>query len=371
MVRIPHTCSVLLSDFRLSSSVNPYTPYCLTITSLGLSSQFSCGTTNFPRIHSFVPVAAYSSSSINFPNTSPAKTSAATIPASRRPLPTIDSNSESTGGKKFKLPHSAKAGIGSGAGLFTLAVIALIAFCLRQKRKRAHVPTTYGGAGPVMAQTNNTPQGYQSAGQPVQQQYQPQPQAYRGAAQPVQQQYQPQPQSYQNAAQPIQQYQPQLNNTTLPDSADVSPYPAPVYTSGSQHISAATIPPNEPTGDTKITTKYPSSTVTPVPPLTPNPSHQTHQQQQNTAPSWDYPPNSPISTLGPERSDLNHQDIPPSQTELGVREAGVQHDTGTPWNHSELPGAGEARAHYPGPPNNNHSELPGAGEARPNYPGPS
>lgn len=359
MVRIPQTCSVLLSDFRLSSSVNPYTPYCLTITSLGFSSQFSCGTTNFPRTHSFVPLAAYSSSSISFPSISLDKS---TIPASRRPLPTRDPISEPTGKKKFKLPHSAKAGIGSGAGLVTLAVIALIAFCLRKKRKGAHVSPTYGGAGPVMAQTNNTPQGYQSAAQPVQQQYQPQPQAYRGAAQPNQQQYQPQPQGYQNAAQPIQQYQPQLNNTSLPDSADVPPYPAPVYTSGSQHISAAPIPPNEPTSDTKTSRKYPTSTVTPVPPLTPNPSHQTHQQQQNTAPSWDYPPNSPISTLGPERSDLHHQDIPPSQSELGVGEAGVQHHTGTPWNHSELPGA---RAHYPGPSNNNQSELPGAAEARP------
>ncbi|MCJ1344020.1 hypothetical protein MMC31_002220 [Peltigera leucophlebia] len=142
----------------------------------------------------------------------------------------------------------------------------------------------------------------------------------------------------------------------------IPPYsPAPVYTSDSQKISAAPILPNEPRSGTK-TSQYP--TGTPTPPLSPNPSHQTYQQQQNTAPSWYYPPNSPISPIGPGRSDLHHQDIPGSHSELGVGEAGVNPHTGTPWNHSEL----RTRVHYPSPPQN-YSELPGAGEARVQYPG--
>ena len=332
------------------SSSDPDQPFCLTITSSGLGKIFGCDTTSFPRTHSFVPVAAYYLSH----STAPSITSTS---ATTKPYYTPNSNSNSTGKKKSKLPSSAKAGIGTGVGLITLAVIAAIAFCLRQKRKRAHVSPTDGGAGPVMAQTNNKHQGYQNAAQPVQQQYQPQPQGYQGAAQPVQQ-------GYQNAAQPVQQYQPQVDNTKFPDSADIPPYPAPVYTSGSQQISAAPVPPNVPRSDTKIANQYPSSTVTPAPPLSPNPSHQTYQQQQNTAPSWDYPPNSPVSTIGPGRSDLHHQDIPRSHSELGVGDAGVNRHTGPSWNHSEL-GVG---AHHPSPPRN-HSELPGAGEPRANYPG--
>ena len=313
------------------SSSDPSQPFCLTITSSGLGQIFGCDTTSFPRTHSFVPVAAYYSSHSTAPSIS--STSATTIPYYKP-----NSNSNSTGKKKSKLPSSAKAGIGTGVGLITLAVIAAIAFCLRQKRKQAHVSPTDGGAGPVMAQTNNMPQGYQNAAQPVQQQYQPQP---------------------------IQQYQPQLDNTKFPDSADIPPYsPAPVYTSGSQQISAAPIPPNEPRSDTKIANQYPSSTGRAASPLSTNPSHQTYQQQQNTAPSWDYPPNNPISTIGQGRSDLHHQDIPRSHSELGVGGAGVNPHTGTPWNHSEL----RAGVHHPSPPQN-YSELPGAGEARVQYPG--
>ena len=303
------------------SSSDPSQPFCLTITSSGLGQIFGCDTTSFPRTHSFVPVAAYYSSHSTAPSIS--STSATTIPYYKP-----NSNSNSTGKKKSKLPSSAKAGIGTGVGLITLAVIAAIAFCLRQKRKQAHVSPTDGGAGPVMAQTNNKLQGYQ------------------------------------NAAQPVPQYQPQVENTKFPDSAGIPPYPAPVYTSGSQQISAAPVPPNEPRSDTKIANQYPSSTVTPAPPLSPNPFHQTHQQQQNTAPSWDYPPNNPISTIGPGRSDLHHQDIPPSHSELGVGDTGVSRQTGPSWNQSEL-GVG---AHHPSLPQN-YSELPGAGEARANYPG--
>lgn len=144
-----------------------------------------------------------------------------------------------------------------------------------------------------MTQTNNTPQDYQSAAQPVQQQYQQQPQGYQGVALPVQQQNQPQPQGYQN---PTQHSQPQLDNTQFRDSADHPPYyPAPVYSSGSQQISATPIPPNEPTSDAEIPSNYPSSTVAPAPHLSPD----LHQQQQDPALPWGYPPNSPISTLSP------------------------------------------------------------------------
>lgn len=368
MVRIPHTCSVLLSDSRLSSSTNPVFPYCFTVTSSGLTPQYGSSTAGFPRIHSFVPLAAFYSSASSpslsatsatiLPNTSPAKTSSTTTSYSPTPAPT----------RKPSLSTAAKAGIGSGVGLVALAVVALLAFCFWRRRNRADVSATDGGAAPAMAQTNNTAKDYQSAPQPVQQQpYLPQPQGYQGAALPVQQQYQPQPHGYQNATQ-------QLANTKFPDSADIPPYspPAPIYTSGIQNISAA---PNEPTSDTKIASSYPVPPA--APPLSPNNSHQMHQQQQNPAPPWEYLPNSPISTLGSERSGLHHQDIPPTHSELGASKAGVQHHhTGTPWNHSELgasvenqslpwnhselPGIEEPRAHYLDPPtnnNNNRSEL--------------
>ena len=352
MVRIRYyCCSVLLSDSRLSSSSNLIYPYCLTITSSGLSPQFVCTDTIYPRIHSFVPITAYLSS---LTATTPSITLSEISPTSPTPEPTNDDDSNNLRGKKFKLPPSAKAGIGSGVSLVTIAVIAIFGICFRRKRKRAHIAPTDSGTEPVMAQTNNTPKDDQSAAQPVQHEYQLQPQGYQGAILPVQQQYQPPSQGYQNST---QQYQPQLNNTKFPDSVSPPYFPAPIYSSGSQHTSAALIPPNEPTSDPKIASHYPSTNMTPASPLSPNPSHQAHQQQQNTAPSWDYPPNSPVSTLGPERSNLHHQEIPPGHSELGIGELDAQHHTGTSWNHSELPGAGEARAHYSGPLNNNHSEL--------------
>lgn len=264
-----------------------------------------------------MPVAAYYLSSILTPaiNTSPAQTTsiATTSSSGYPPYPTV---------KKSKLSTSAVAGIGIGGGLATAGVIAAIAICLWRKRKRGNPSPTPGGLGPVMAQTTNNAQGSQGT------------------------------------AQPVQQYQPQVDNTKFSEPADIPPYsPAPVYTSGGQHISTTPIPPYERTNDTNIASKYPSATVTATLPSSPNPFHQTHQQQ-NTAPSWGYPPNSPISTLGHGRSDIHHQEISPSQSELGAGEAGL-YRTGTPWSQSEL-GAG---VNYPNP-LRNHSELPGLGGAR-------
>lgn len=173
-----------------------------------------------------------------------------------------------------------------------IAVIVVIVIRFWQKRKREH------------AKTKVTSKGYEWATQPVQQQYQSQPQGCK------------------ENFQPVQQYQPQLDNTKFPDS-DIPPYsPAQVYTSGSPQISVAPIPFDELTSDTKIGSHCPSSTVKPAPPLSPNPSDQMNQQQQNTAQARDHLPNSHISPLGPVSSDLPHQAIPLSHSEMGVEKSG-------------------------------------------------
>lgn len=335
MVRIPQTSSVSLINFGLSFSANSYVPYCQTFTASGMIS-FGCDNTRFPGTHSFMPVSAYYASySKNPPVISSSPTS--------RP-----SNSDALYSpvKSSKLSTPARAGIGVGVGLAILIAAAAIAFCLWQKRKRERASSPAGGAGPTMAQTNNIPQGYQSA------------------------------------TQPVQQYHPQPDNTKVPEPGDIPPYsPAPVYTNGSQRMSTTPITPYDLTNNPNNTSKYPSPTIATAPPLFPNPSHQTHQQQ-NTAPSWDYPPASPISTLGPGGGANMHQpEAPLDHPELGIREAGVPR-TGTPWNHSEL-GAG---ANHPSPPGNhselgtgvhhpnppgNYSELPGAAKAGAYYPDPS
>lgn len=359
MVRNSNSYSVLLSDLRISSSSSRNYPYCYKLTSFGLSPQYGCAATSFPRTHSLLPIAAYYSSlsttpQTTFPYSYPPQTPTTTTTHSRTPTPIIDNDSG-----KFKLPKSAKAGIGSAVGLVALAVIAVLCFFFRRRRNRAHASPTDGGVEPAMVQINDTPKNDQSAAQILQQQYQAQPQGYQGAALPVQQQYQPQPQGYQNAT---QHYQPQFDNTTFSDSGDSPPYyPAPVYSSGSQQTSAHPIPPSEPTGDPKIASNYPTSTIPPALPLSPN----LHQQQHDPTPPWANPHDSPISTINPERSDLHHQDIPPTHTEMGGGKAGVQnHQTGTPRNHSEL-GAGADHSNLP----RNHSELSSVEEARAPYPG--
>ena len=247
--------------------------------------------------------------------------------------------------KFSKLSTPARAGIGIGAGLAILIAAVAIAFCLWQKRKRERASSPAGGAGPAMAKTNNIPQGYQSA------------------------------------AQLVQQYQPQSDNTKFPEPRDIPPYsPAPVYTNDSQRMSTTPITPYDLTNNPNTTSKFLNPTIATAPPLLPNPSHQTHQQQ-STAPSWDYPPASPISIVGPGGGSNVHQpETLLGHPELGVGEAGVSR-TGTPWNHSEL-GVG---SHHPGPPGNHselgtgvyhpnppeiYSELPGAGKAESYYPGP-
>lgn len=334
MVRIPQTSSVSLINFGLSFSANPYKPYCQTFTASGLI-DFACDNTRFPGTHSFMPVSAYYKSYSNNP---PVISSS---PTSR------PSNSDALYRpvKSSKLSTAGRAGIGIGVGLAILIAAAAIAFCLWQKRKRERASSPAGGAGPTMAQTNNIPQGYQSA------------------------------------AQPIQQYQPQSDNTKFPEPRDIPPYsPAPVYTNGSQRMSTTPITPYDLTNNLNTTGKYPSPTIATAPPLLPNPSHQTHQQQ-NTALSWDYPPASPISTLGPGGGSNMHQpETRLDHPELGVGEAGVSR-TGAPWNHSEQ-GAG---AHHPSPPGNhselgtgayhpnppeNYSELPGTVKSGAPYPGP-
>lgn len=115
MVRNPHTCSVLLFNFRLSSSSNLYYPYCIALTSYGFSPQFGCAATSYPRIHSLVPVADYylslsTTSSIISPYTFTAQIPATITPQSRTPTPIIDDDSDSGGKPKFRLPKSAKAG---------------------------------------------------------------------------------------------------------------------------------------------------------------------------------------------------------------------------------------------------------------------
>lgn len=269
MVRIPHTCSVFLSNFRLLSSKNSNILYCLTITSSGLTLQFGCSITSYSCFHSFVPIAAYYS--LAYSNTSLAKSSTATIQYTLSTTPLITPYTPTPTPIKSKLPTSAKAGIGSGVGVVSLAVITFLAFCFcRRRGSRAQVSHKIdGGAEPVMPQTNKA-------------------------------------------------------NTKFPNSA--APYfpPAPIYTNDNQHhTSVPPIPPNKLTSNTKFASNYPNSTVPPhSSPLLPNHSRQTHQ---NPAPPWDYPPNSPISTLGLKQSDLHHQEIPPAHSELDV---GAQHHTG-------------------------------------------
>lgn len=272
-----------------------------------------------------MPVPAYYSAliktpSITFPNT-PTQTPTTTI--SSTPFsPPIIIYAPLLPAKSSELSTPAVVGISIGAGLATLGVIAIIVICFWRKRKRGRASPIAGGAGPDLAATYNGSQGYQSAGQSV------------------------------------QQYQPQADNTKFPEPGDIRPYsPAPVYTSGGQHMSHAPVSSYDP----NIASKYLSSAITTVLPLSPNPSHQTHQQK-NTTTSWDFPPNSPTSSLGPDGSNLHHSDLPPDHSELGAREAGM-HQTSTPWSHSAL-GVG---IHHPGSPGNT-SELSGAGALGARYP---
>lgn len=269
-----------------------------------------------------MPVASYYSS---YNKNTPINTPATKITSSPISMPT-NSDDFYRPVKPNKLSTPARAGIGIGGGLAILIAAAALAFFLLQKRKRQRASSTAGGAGPAMAQTNNIPQGYQSA------------------------------------AQPVQQQQPQPDNTKFPEPGDIPPYsPAPVYTSSGQHMSAAPITPYDLTKNPNTASKYPSPNITTASPLSPDPSHQIHKQQ-NMAPSWDYPPASPISTLGPGGPNMYQPETPPNHLELGVGEARVPH-TNTSWNYSEL-GAG---LNHPSPPGN-HSELPGAGEAGAYYP---
>lgn len=275
-----------------------------------------------------MPVSAYYSSFIKtplitLPNT-PTQTSATTI--SSTPISTpITGYAPSLPVKSSELSTPVVAGIGIGAGLATSGAIAAIVIYFWRKRKRERASPTAGGAGPDLAANNNGPQGYQSA------------------------------------AQPVQQYQPQADNIKFHEPGDIPPYsPAPVYTGDGQHMSNAPITSYDP----NTSSKYPNSAITTALPLSPNTPHQSHQQQ-NTATSLDYPPNFPISALGPEGSNLHHPDFLPTRSELGAREVGMHH-TGTPWNHSEL-GAG---IDHPSSPRS-HSELSGAGTARAHYPNPS
>lgn len=289
--------------------------------------SFGCDSTRFPGIHSWVPVGAFYSS-LN-ENTHITTSSSSPVSTSTRPV-------KSSEVKSSELSTPARAGIGIGVGLAILIAAAAIAFCLWQKRKRERASTTAGGAGPAMAQTNNIPQGYQSA------------------------------------AQPVQQYQPQSDITKLPEPGDAPPYsPAPVYTNGGQHMSAAPITPYDLTNSPNTASKYPNPTITTASPLSSNASHQT-PQQQNTAPSWEYPAASPISTFSPVGGpNIRHPEIPVNHPDMGVgraeelrastpwdhfgQGAGVNHPS-PPGNHSELSGEGKAGAYYPDPPKN-HSEL--------------
>lgn len=108
-----------------------------------------------------MPVATYYSSfsttsAIVLSTTAPAKKSAIILDSSIL-VPTSDYNSYPTEEKIFRLPSSAKAGIGSGTGLVALAIIAVIAISLRQRRKRAHAFPTDGGTEPTIAQLPTRP----------------------------------------------------------------------------------------------------------------------------------------------------------------------------------------------------------------------
>lgn len=183
-----------------------------------------------------------------------------------------------------KLSTPAVAGIGLGAGLLTSGAIAGIAICLWRKRKRARSnpdgqnpdignSPTLGGTGPMMAQTNNNmAQGLE----------------------------------YQNAAHPGSHYDPKPQPpdfAKVPEQVASPPYysPAPIYTSG-QHDSQPLIP-HDSNNLTSAMSQYPSPTPTPLPLLattTANPPAELHHQEANTTGySKGYPPNSPISELGP------------------------------------------------------------------------
>ena len=123
--------------------------------SSGSIAQFDCSTTNFPRLRSFMPVGTYYSSfsttsAIVLSTTAPAKKSAIILGSSIL-VPTSDYNSYPTEEKISRLPSSAKARIGGGTGLVALAIIAVIAISLRQRRKRAHAFPTDGGTEPAIA----------------------------------------------------------------------------------------------------------------------------------------------------------------------------------------------------------------------------
>lgn len=333
MVRIPQTSSVSLINIVTSFSTNSFAPYCQTFTSSGFFS-FGCDNTRFTGTHALMPVSAYYESYSKNPPSNTLGTKISSSPIST-PSNTTALNRPV---KSSTLSTPARVGIGIGVGLAILIAAAAIAFCLFQKRKREYASAPAGGAGPAMAQANINPQVYQSA------------------------------------AQPAQQYQPQSDNTKFTEPGDIPPdSPAPIYTNGSPRLSTTPITPYDLMNNPNTTSKYPSPTIAATSPLLPKFSHQTHQQQ-NTAPSWDYPPSSPISTLGPGGGPNIHQpETPLDHFELGVGEAGVPR-TGTPWNHSEL-GVGAhhtsppgnhselgTAVHHPNPPEN-YSELPGAGKA--------
>lgn len=93
--------------FSLSFSSSSANPYCNSLITYGLIPQFFCAATSYPRIHSFVPIAAYYSSlsatsSIILPNTSPAKTTATAI---------TPDDSDSRHKAKSRLPSPQKLGL--------------------------------------------------------------------------------------------------------------------------------------------------------------------------------------------------------------------------------------------------------------------
>lgn len=184
-----------------------------------------------------------------------------------------------------RLSTPAFAGIGLGAGLLTSGAIAGIAIFLWRKRKRERTSpegqnpdignsSTLGGTGPMMAQTNNNMAGGQG---------------------------------YQNAAHSASHYDPKPQPpdfAKVPEQVASPPYysPAPIYTSG-QHTSPPIIP-HDSYSSTNATSQYPSPASTPLPLLatttTANSPAELYNEQANTAGSLrGYPPNSPVSELGP------------------------------------------------------------------------
>ena len=183
-----------------------------------------------------------------------------------------------------RLSTPAFAGIGLGAGLLTSGAIAGIAIFLWRKRKRARTnpdgqnpdignSSTFGGTGPMMAQTNNN----MAEGQ-----------------------------GYQNAAHPGSHYDPKPQPpdfAKVPEQAASPPYysPAPIYTSG-QHTSPPIIP-HDSYNSTSAMSQYPSPASTPLPLLATttanSPAELYHEQANTTGSLRGYPPNSPVSELGP------------------------------------------------------------------------